>query len=147
MDSAGTKATRGPAGVCACRALEQPPRKPRLLYVDHDPRSLIGITTLLVMSGYVVFSTQSPLQALDLAKNIPLNGALLDCELPTMTGAELARQIRRLKPMLPIAMFSASGFKPREVVVVADRYLRKDADGKHLLRQLNSWTNTLQQAA
>jgi two-component system sensor histidine kinase BarA len=147
MDTAEIQPTCDRQGMSSCRATDHSDKMPRLLYVDHNPASLVRLTVLLAMSRYVVFSTQNPLQALDLVRSIPLNLALLDYDLRSMSGAELARQIRRLKPTLPIAMFAGTRFVPREVLVVADRYLQKDADVQHLLQQLNSWTTTLHQVA
>jgi CheY-like chemotaxis protein len=147
MDTAQTHLLCGPSALCASETIQQAGRMPRLLYVDHDARWLVGFTVLLTMSRYVVFSTQSPAEALGLAKTMALNLALLDYELPARSGADLARQIRGANPLLPIGMFYDSQTVPQEVAKVADHYMRKDEEMRCMLQAVRRWTNRLYQVA
>ncbi len=74
-----------------------PVLKPRVLFVDDEPRVL---TTMRVLfrSGYQVYFADSGQAALDLLKSQPVDVIVSDQRMPGMTGIELLRAARDLNP-------------------------------------------------
>jgi DNA-binding response OmpR family regulator len=119
------------------RPFLQPSKMPRLLYVDQSAETLIGFTALLAMSGYLPLAMQDPRVALDVARSTSLNLAVLNYDLPVMNGLELARQIRQVKPALPIVLLLDRCPVAENIPVVVNYCLPKDADLSRLLRRIN----------
>ena len=85
-------------------------RHQHILYVDDDESLLFLCKRLLERSGYRVTTASSGDRGLALLRDpsVELDLLLTDYNMPGMTGLELARHVRALKPQLPIAI--ASGF-------------------------------------
>jgi signal transduction histidine kinase/CheY-like chemotaxis protein len=86
------------------------PRGPRVLLVDDDPVVLVVVREMLESFGYEVTPTASPVEAIALLESEEPFGLLLtDLTMPEMTGIELARASRRLRPSLPIVCCTGFG--------------------------------------
>ncbi len=77
-----------------------------VLYVDDNPKSSRLLAHVLDESGFRVLSKNDPVEALALCRKIRFDLALLDYEMPAMTGAQLAREIKSLMPEIPIVLIS-----------------------------------------
>ena len=77
----------------------------RILFVDDNDLVLAATTLLLEWKGYTVVTATSGRSALD-AMNQPFDAAVLDYELADMTGLQLARCLKAVRPQLPIVLFS-----------------------------------------
>jgi CheY-like chemotaxis protein len=78
-----------------------------ILCVDDEENQLTIRKFLLEREGYTVVTASSGQQALDLLALYKIDIVLSDHLMPGLTGAELARQIKLLKPDLPIILNSA----------------------------------------
>ena len=79
-----------------------------VLLVD-DESQVVRVTSELLQSlGYRVTGRSSPVEALQEFKNNPDNFDLLltDLTMPKLTGLELSREMKRIKPELPIILFT-----------------------------------------
>lgn len=87
-----------------------------ILYVEDDPAIRESIARRLRRRGFQVVEAVSGEQALELAKgNLPVSLALLDIDLPGMSGVETLRQLRLRRPHLPAVFCSASlAWGPRQ---------------------------------
>ena len=73
------------------------PIKPRVLFVDDEPRILTTMR-MLFRSNYELSFAESGQQALELLKTQPVDVIVSDQRMPGMTGIELLRAARDLNP-------------------------------------------------
>jgi PAS domain S-box-containing protein len=93
----------------------------RVLYVDDDPAMLLMVEALLVRSGYRVTTVESPQAALDAVKTAPdsFDVMVTDFNMPECNGLDLAAQLARLRPALPVII--TSGYVSEEMRAAAAR--------------------------
>jgi two-component system cell cycle sensor histidine kinase/response regulator CckA len=93
-------------------------RSPVILVVEDDAAALGVVGELLRRSGYDVLTAQSPTAALGLfkARNGKVDLLITDVIMPTQDGDQLARQLVRQTPGLPVLYMS--GYPPD---ILADR--------------------------
>lgn len=90
-----------------------------VLYVDDNLKSSRLLAHVLEECGFRVISKNDPLEALALCRRTCFDLALLDYEMPAMTGAQLAREIKYLMPDLPVVLTSArTSLPPAELEFV-----------------------------
>jgi CheY-like chemotaxis protein len=77
-----------------------------ILYVDDNPRSSRLLAGVLEQCGFSVTAKTDPVEALTLCRRTGFDLALLDYEMPAMSGAKLAREIKYLMPDLPVVLIS-----------------------------------------
>jgi CheY-like chemotaxis protein len=77
-----------------------------VLYVDDNPKSSRLLTSVLEECGFRVISRNDPVESLALCRRTCFDLALLDYEMPSMTGANLAREIKYLMPDIPVVLIS-----------------------------------------
>jgi len=77
-----------------------------VLYVDDNPRSSRLLASVLEECGFRMISKNDPLEALALCRRISFDLALLDYEMPALSGARLAREIKKMMPEVPIVLIS-----------------------------------------
>jgi len=108
--------------------------RPSVLCVDDSNDILLICRTVLESGGYQVFTAANGVQALEILKSHHVNAAVIDNVMPGMSGADLARAIKRFEANVPVIMFSSSD-RPPEVVPFIDSYLSK-GQGPLALRKL-----------
>ena len=99
--------------TAAEEATQLPTGSERILFVD-DEKSLIDLgRDLLELLGYRVETRASSIDALDAFRANPQKYDLIisDMNMPKMTGDELAREIKGIRPDIPIIL--CSGFSDR----------------------------------
>ena len=100
-------------------------QKEMILCIDDDGAGLEACKELLEFSGYEVLTAQSGEQGLGLFASHPIDAVVLDHKMPGMNGDRVAKQMRRVKPDVPILMFSGnSELLPNELSSV-DAFLSK----------------------
>jgi DNA-binding response OmpR family regulator len=109
---------------------------PIVLCLDDDESLLLLLEMALELNGYVPMSATSGCEALRLALTHPIDAAILDYELPDICGAEVARELKQIRPDIPILMFSGTGDIPPSDVVHADAIVSKNAGLSALLAVL-----------
>ena len=77
-----------------------------VLYVDDNPRSSRLLAGVLEECGFRVTVKVDPTEALALCRRASFEVALLDYEMPAMSGSRLAREIKSLVPDLPVVLLS-----------------------------------------
>ena len=91
----------------------------KLFYVDDNPKSSRLLTSVLEECGFRVITKNDPIEALALCKRTYFDLALLDYEMPLMSGARLAQEIKYLVPDVPVVLISGrSSLPPSELVFV-----------------------------
>jgi CheY-like chemotaxis protein len=85
--------------VCGCR----------VLVVDDDPLVSMGTVAMLEDLGHSTMEASSGKQALSILEATPeIDVVVTDQAMPGMTGTELAKKIREIRPKLPIIL--ATGY-------------------------------------
>jgi len=78
-----------------------------LLLADDDDSLRDCLRTTLEASGYVVSAAGCGAQAIELARTVEIHCSILDYRMPDMTGLEVYRQLRALRPGSPSILMSA----------------------------------------
>jgi CheY-like chemotaxis protein len=98
-----------------------------VLCVDDTPYVLEMLDMFLTAVGYRVLPASSGREALELASAFTLHAAVLDYEMPDISGLGVAQMLKRDHPKLPILMYSAH---PQQTEVkmagVVDAYVQKE---------------------
>lgn len=99
--------------------------KPALILCIDDSEIGLRIRKLLLGSeGYNVITANSGEDGLELFKQNPIELVIADHFLSGKTGAEIAREMKELKPEVPILIISAALEKP-DGLELADGFLAK----------------------
>jgi CheY-like chemotaxis protein len=93
-----------------------------VLYVDDNPKSSRLLTSVLEECGFRVIPKNDPLEALALCKRTYFDLALLDYEMPLMSGARLAQEIKYLAPDVPVVLLSGRATLPASELVFVDSH-------------------------
>lgn len=82
----------------------------RILFVDDDPMLTEMVKTKLEKLGYQVVATTNPVEALESFRNAPdqFDAIFTDMRMPAMSGDELVRQVKLIRPDLPAIICTGS---------------------------------------
>jgi CheY-like chemotaxis protein len=83
-------------------------QEPVVLCLEDDEDLLRLLQQALSRNEYTVLRAGTGGEGLRLAATGGVHAAILDYELPDMTGGEVARQVRQMCPKIPILTFSAA---------------------------------------
>jgi CheY-like chemotaxis protein len=84
--------------------------KRRVLVVDDNVDAAEVMAKLLRKFGHTVFVASTPFEAIETVSREPLDIALLDIGLPEMSGYELGRRLRAMKPATPLPLVAITGY-------------------------------------
>ncbi len=99
-------------------------KPPLILCIDDADIALRVRELLLGREGYKVLTANSGEEGLELFKQNPIELVIADHFLSGKTGIETAREMKELKPEVPILIVSAASEKP-EGTEFADGFLAK----------------------
>ncbi len=104
----------------------------RVMYVDDDQALVFLVQRVLTRQGLQVSTFNDPQQALAALRNDPLGVDLLvtDYNMPGFSGVDLLREVRAIRPDLPVAL--ASGYVTPEIEQGA-----RDAGARALIHKPN----------
>jgi CheY-like chemotaxis protein len=77
-----------------------------ILCVDDNAAALSLRCLVLIRAGYDVLTASDSAAALELFRCIQVDLVITDYWLPGLTGTELAAEMKRLKPEIPVVLFS-----------------------------------------
>ncbi len=109
-----------------------------MLCVDDEVVGLRVRKILLERAGYQVLTAADGCSGLELFATHPVDAVVLDYSMPGMHGGEVAKQMRRTKPDVPILLLSAYVGLPAEVSSMVDIYMTKGEGAPALLQNLDS---------
>ena len=104
-----------------------------ILCIDDDHAVLSYHRALLERRGYEVLTAASARQGLDIAAGGVVAAVIVDYHMPEMNGDEVASEIKRLRPQLPIVMVSSDPEIPEHVLKAVDVFISKDEAASRLL--------------
>ncbi|MCU1283721.1 MAG: response regulator receiver protein [Acidobacteriales bacterium] len=114
------------------------PHKPTLLYIDDKPERLVVLKAVLESTGYRVLTADSGLRGLELFLAEPIDLVILDYYMPSMDGGAVATKMRRLRPNVPIIIFSGALTLPELVIAMVDGYISTSEEPELLLEKIGT---------
>jgi CheY-like chemotaxis protein len=117
---------------------------PTILYADHNPKALRFLTSVFEMCGYTVLTACDPCHALALVEAASFDVAILDYALPEMSSAWLVKQIRRIKPSVPVLLYSRRSAVCKEDLRLFDAFVTKGESVEVLLGKLQDLLRPLE---
>jgi len=109
-----------------------------VLCVDDEAVGLKVRRILLERAGYEVLTASDGQAGLEIFKTHSVDAVVLDYSMPGMSGGEVARAMRRLKPDVPILLLSAYVGLHDEVRSIVDVYMTKGEGAPALLERLSN---------
>jgi CheY-like chemotaxis protein len=94
-----------------------------VLYVNDNSRPRRVLVGILEDRGFEIETAEGALEALELLRDKSFALILLDYEMPEMSGAQLAQEVRGVDPALPIILISGLGFLSAGELVYVDAHL------------------------
>ena len=106
---------------------------------DEDIRQMLQ--DRLELYGYTVETATTGREALDRLERMQYQGVLLDLRMPVMNGYEALAEIRRLYPLLPVVLMTASGNKTdvQSLREHREAVLLKPIDPERLKQVVQRW--------
>ena len=109
-----------------------------VLCIDDEQTALQLRQTVLESAGYRVLTAKSGMLGIQAFKSEAVHAVILDYWMADMNGMQVAREIRKLNPSIPIIILSAYGELLDESLGIADIWIRKgEEDPQYLLSRLN----------
>jgi CheY-like chemotaxis protein len=113
--------------------------RPVILCVDEEERPLEIRKQVLETAGYRVFTASSPSVAIEILRKQHVDLALTEhIPLPIIGSPTLASTLKRLKPEIPVALYSAEWAPAPRDMQVADIFITKLASVDELLHTIQS---------
>jgi two-component system alkaline phosphatase synthesis response regulator PhoP len=108
-----------------------------ILSVDDEPSVLALRQFILERAGYQVLSAPDGTHALDMFRSNSVELVLLDYCMPGMSGAEVAAEIKRLRPGVPVMLVTASLPLPSRALDSVDCFMDKAQGPEAMLLQMS----------
>ena len=112
-----------------------------VFYVDDNPKSRELLTNILETRGFAVIAEEDPLQALNRAGTEEFEIALLDYQMPGMLGTQLARELKRMDPHLPVVVISGLPALPSHELASVNVHLGQGTRVDQLLETIEMLTS------
>ena len=113
-----------------------------ILCIDDEPTGLVLRKMLLEDEGYEILVASSGHDGLNILQSSQVEAVVLDYRMPQMSGAEVARQIRKHWPHIPIILLS--GYPqdlPKDMLSQVNAFVWKGGDPSELLTAIRSVLN------
>ena len=100
--------------------------------IDDDDGMLRYQKALFERRGYKALTAASARLGLRIAAVCTVAAVVVDCHMPEMNGHEVATEIKRLKPQIPIVMVSSDDAIPEPALNVVDAFVSKNEASRRL---------------
>lgn len=108
-----------------------------LLCVDDEKVALSGWCLYLQGRGYKVVSAASGEEGLHVFAVQPVSAVILDYAMPEVDGSSVAAIMKRLKPEVPILLFTGVAEVPEELREHIDAHMEKGCAPKDLVQRVD----------
>jgi len=109
-----------------------------VLCVDDEAVGLKVRRILLERAGYEVLTASDGQSGLQMFRTHDVDAVVLDYSMPGMSGGDVARAMRQIKPDVPILLLSAYVGLHDEVRSIVDIYMTKGEGAPALLERLSN---------
>jgi DNA-binding response OmpR family regulator len=96
----------------------------RVLCVENHREYLDALTYMLETAGYEVVSATTGSQGVSMLTKQSIQGVLLEYDLPDATGCAVRAEMKRIKPEVPVLLFTGVGSQTPFLLRFFDAYLR-----------------------
>ena len=111
--------------------------RPTVLCVEDEELQLQLRKALFDSAGFVSLVAQSGAEAIQILRSRDIDAVVMDYWLSGMNGLAVAREMRRMRPRLPIIMLSGFAALPDETIGVVDAWYQKaESEPEELIRQV-----------
>lgn len=110
---------------------------PKILCVDDEPNVLTLRKVLLGSAGYEVLVAEEGQRGLRVFRETNVDVVVLDYKMPGMTGDEVAREMRRLRPSVPLLLVTAYVDLPTQCTAIFDSVIVKGESPLRLLQEID----------
>jgi CheY-like chemotaxis protein len=107
-----------------------------IFYVDDNPKSRRLLSSVIGSCGFNVVSAGDPIEALSRIRKSSFDLALLDYQMPRLTGSQLAQKIKSTKPNVPVVLISGFSALPAFELVFVDAHVGRGATLDDLLETI-----------
>jgi CheY-like chemotaxis protein len=104
-----------------------------ILCIDDDESMLGYQRALLERRGFAVLTASSARQGIQIALASAVAAVIVDYHMPEMNGDEVAVEIKRHRPQVPIVMVSSDEQISESALTVVDAFVSKDEAPSRLL--------------
>jgi len=113
-----------------------------VFYVDDNARSRGLLSSVLAECGFEIITAGDPVEALSRCRKICFDLALLDYQMPSLTGSELALEIKLLMPDVPIVLLSGCAVLPATELTFVDAHFGRGTHLDELVDAMRLLTNS-----
>lgn len=96
------------------------------------------MTSVMKSCGFEVTTAGDPIEALSRIRKCSFDLALLDYQMPHLTGAQLAQKIKRSRPDVPVVVISGFSALPPFELIFVDAHVGRGASLDELLDTMRS---------
>ncbi len=108
-------------------------RQHTILCIDDNQVAVSGWSLYLQQHGYTVVSAFASEEGLQLFATQPVSAVLLDYNLPELDGTAVSALMKRMKPEVPIILFTGVSELPTEVLATVDGFMVKGKPPSEML--------------
>jgi DNA-binding response OmpR family regulator len=136
--------------------IENKDTPPTLLVVDDNDTLLQLMDMLLTHYGANVLLARSGEEALAIARSRPIDLVILDVMMPGMDGIDVASELKRDTPLLPIILLTAKGdlkTRARAMALGVNEFITKPVYNRDLIERVQThvatrrWEKEIERAA
>jgi DNA-binding NtrC family response regulator len=107
-----------------------------LLYVDDNPQHLQALQKRLELIGYRVLTARNGVEALEIFSRKRISLAIVDYYMQGMGGDMVAVEMKKLRPDVPIIIFSGVFTLPEMVIALVDGFVFTGEDPDRLVNKI-----------
>ena len=102
-----------------------PRRSHTILCIDDNQVAVSGWSLYLQQHGYKVLSASAAEDGLQLFATQPISAVILDYKMPELNGTAVSSLMKRMKPEVPIILFTGVPELPTDVLATVDGFMVK----------------------
>jgi CheY-like chemotaxis protein len=111
-----------------------PRKKHTILCVDDNQVAVSGWSLYLHQHGYSVLSAFAAEEGLHLFATQSVSAVILDYAMPELDGTAVSALMKRMKPEVPIILFTGVSELPTDVLAKVDGFMVKGKPPSEMLR-------------
>ena len=109
-----------------------------ILCIDDDQAALSGWCLYLQSKGYKVAGASTGEEGLQMFAVQPIDLVILDYSMPELNGSAVSEVMKRIKPKVPIVLFTGSVGVPETIRKTVDHQVLKGGETAELLEKIDA---------
>lgn len=118
-----------------------------ILCIDDYQVSVAGWCLYLQNAGYAVETAYSAMEGLHLFATTPIDLVLLDYKMPDTDGGQIAADMKKIKPRVPIILFTGVSEIPEDGRAHVDAFVEKGQNPVVVLQKIEQLLERPEKAA